>query len=1459
MDGLTFNNNKLTVSKTYAEDKNVAEIVLSTYTTKVTLVSAASYNKDMKIDADNLDAELISVHSGSGNDTLISRSTTDTKAVLNADKGNDSLKGGTGNDTLVGGAGDDTLIANAGNNSLKGDAGTDYIFTGVGGSDTVKAGAGTDFIFTGNVTSSDSLSYVDISGEAGADTFFINPGAQVFIRDYAANELISLASGLSVIDTETAIVGSDVRLQLKNTSDRSLDSYITIKGGKTKNINIDGVSSIMTNSWEQLITASYIKDGEITDNEALTKVITAKNDAVKYINASKITAPVTIKGGGSIETITSGDGDDSINVDEANADVLVKVNGGKGNDILIGSSSSGDKITSSASLNGGAGDDTLFAGKFTDTTMTGGKGNDFFVTFKETDSNDELKGNLVISDYTVNEDVIKTNLATRIVSYEISDNKKDVILHLDDSVSGSTVTIKNKVGKKINIVEDADTVAQYFGTSSISLVNADDSIFSGNDYFNSDITKISASGRSTAIEIYGNNNDNVITGGKGNDTIHGATGKNTLSGGAGADTFVIEAGTSDVIKDFAAGVDTIRVYGTIVDGEKVEITKDKSLTFKYTNGSSSTYTTFTLLKAAVGKKINIIEVSSNGTEKDVSKYYGAKPAQLYNTDSDSYDMNNYNDADLLRNAAAISAANRTNPIEIIGNENTTSIVGGKGDDSLTGYEFTDENAVTMRGGAGNDIVTGKSGHDALFGDAGNDTIYASSISSDVLNNIETANSMIESAAHQIKNYNILSGGAGTDVLVGSTTDDSLDGGAGNDSLVSNGGYDTLNGGAGNDTLIGSNSTDILIGGAGNDVIYAKEHDDSVDAGAGNDTIYAGTENTTITTGAGKDTIIYEGGNVIITDYSAGNDSIYLGTKTISNYTYEYDSDTKKGDLILTTSDNRTITVKNAATKLMLNEDGTTIDSITAATKVKLQYDNTGADSDTNPITSTSMTYGLQKLAVANADVAAEGTLNVNSFTKEKNDKFTINYIDASKRSKAYTINLEGDSTNTNELTLVGGVGNDTVNGGGGNNYLDGGKGDDYIIGKGNTNTLVGGKGNDTLTGITGKADTFVYTTGDGNDTITNYESDHDIIKLGSKATTINYAASSVSGDDVILKIGSGTINLQGALDKVLSYSEYNSSDTTLFKVTSQTVSIKGADSEADTIYAHTATNGTEVTVSNKDAIFIGTAGADNIVVNSGSSTDTYIVDSGAGNDTLQGGIGIDSLFGNAGDDTLIGGSGNDYIDGGAGNDIIYGDELDYTITSSGGNDEINGGAGNDTVYGGAGADIIYGDAGNDSLYGNAGNDTLDGGKGNDTLTGGDGSDIFVFTNGGGKDVITDYAAGDMVSLGNAFSAMITGSRDSKDNYVLKSGSNTLTFVDADESLTITVKNGDSTSTFVTPAKNNTTNAYIASDLFNDYVAHSAVDEIMPVTDFNYSIGKLDTATNTDFKDLTKIVYAKNKE
>lgn len=104
-----------------------------------------------------------------------------------------------------------------------------------------------------------------------------------------------------------------------------------------------------------------------------------------------------------------------------------------------------------------------------------------------------------------------------------------------------------------------------------------------------------------------------------------------------------------------------------------------------------------------------------------------------------------------------------------------------------------------------------------------------------------------------------------------------------------------------------------------------------------------------------------------------------------------------------------------------------------------------------------------------------------------------------------------------------------------------------------------------------------------------------------------------------------------------------------------------------------------------------------------------------GNDTLRGGEGDDEIYGNAGADDINGGTGDDMLSGDQGND---------NISAGNGNDALLGGSGNDSLRGQAGDDALNGDEGNDYLHGGTGDDRLSGGEGTDRIVGGAGSDTI---------------------------------------------------------------------------------------------------------------------------------------
>ena len=147
---------------------------------------------------------------------------------------------------------------------------------------------------------------------------------------------------------------------------------------------------------------------------------------------------------------------------------------------------------------------------------------------------------------------------------------------------------------------------------------------------------------------------------------------------------------------------------------------------------------------------------------------------------------------LTRTFEALSA-------DLCARSTAATIKGTAGDDVLTGTPGDDiicafGGADVVNGEGGNDIVFGGRGKDSLVGGTGRDTLYGG-----------TKNDLIQ-------------GGMGRDFLLGNRGKDSLRGGGRLDLLKGGPGNDSLSGGKGNDTLKGGSAFDSCSGGPGKDVL-----------------------------------------------------------------------------------------------------------------------------------------------------------------------------------------------------------------------------------------------------------------------------------------------------------------------------------------------------------------------------------------------------------------------------------------------------------------------------------------------------------------------------------------------------------------------------------------------------------------------------------------------------------------
>lgn len=135
-------------------------------------------------------------------------------------------------------------------------------------------------------------------------------------------------------------------------------------------------------------------------------------------------------------------------------------------------------------------------------------------------------------------------------------------------------------------------------------------------------------------------------------------------------------------------------------------------------------------------------------------------------------------------------------------------------------------------------------------------------------------------------------------------------------------------------------------------------------------------------------------------------------------------------------------------------------------------------------------------------------------------------------------------------------------------------------------------------------------------------------------------------------------------------------------------------------------------------------------LNLGSSTSmSFTVKAGAGDDDIYMGAGHDIVYGSFGEDWIFARNGNDLVDAGSEDDFVSGGNGNDTLLGGSGDDELQGNNGTNRLNGGYGDDELYGSGVADVMQGGAGHDYLRFEGSSARMFGGDGNDAFVILSG----------------------------------------------------------------------------------------------------------------------------------
>lgn len=184
--------------------------------------------------------------------------------------------------------------------------------------------------------------------------------------------------------------------------------------------------------------------------------------------------------------------------------------------------------------------------------------------------------------------------------------------------------------------------------------------------------------------------------------------------------------------------------------------------------------------------------------------------------------------------------------EIVGNQRGISVAVGTGGFQAPSFTLTNSGGITapvaVLGGAEVDTIvnTGVITGSVSLG-AGNDVL-------------DTSRGVIAGVISGGAGDDLITGGAGRDVLYGDNQAGDTSGGA--DTLTGGEGDDLVNGGYGADTLYGNQGDDALNGNQDNDFIHGGQGDDVLFGGQGADTLNGGVGADVIAGNAGDDVFVF---------------------------------------------------------------------------------------------------------------------------------------------------------------------------------------------------------------------------------------------------------------------------------------------------------------------------------------------------------------------------------------------------------------------------------------------------------------------------------------------------------------------------------------------------------------------------------------------------------------------------
>lgn len=215
-----------------------------------------------------------------------------------------------------------------------------------------------------------------------------------------------------------------------------------------------------------------------------------------------------------------------------------------------------------------------------------------------------------------------------------------------------------------------------------------------------------------------------------------------------------------------------------------------------------------------------------------------------------------------------------------------TLFGGSGDDLLIGGALDLQSQTAIATGNGENLIWAGTGDDTLFGDDSDD-ILGGGIGDDAIEGYGGDDTIYGGVGAATDNADTLSGGSGDDIVFAAAGSDEVAGGSGNDTLFGGGQSDVIEGGSGNDVIWGGGGDDQLSGNDGQDIfafVVGHGHDMILDFNLTQDSLLLeGIDGLSIisdVTAAATNTQVNGQSGLLIT--SGNNSSIFIAGLTLDD-------------------------------------------------------------------------------------------------------------------------------------------------------------------------------------------------------------------------------------------------------------------------------------------------------------------------------------------------------------------------------------------------------------------------------------------------------------------------------------------------------------------------------------------------------------------------------------------------